>query len=117
MLGYLPENQIDHKDRVTTNNSWGNLREASPQCQSRNMKVNSLNTSGIKGVCWDINKTKWRVSMKVNMKANHLGYFSDLVEAAAHRFAAEQCVGWSNCDTTSSAGKFLRDNVKVGDFS
>jgi hypothetical protein len=112
MLGYLPENQIDHKDRIEYHNWWSNLREANPQCQMRNSGMLSSNTSGIKGISWNSDKNKWFVNIYINKKQKHLGIFSDFIEAAAHRFAAEQCLNWSNCDTDSSAGKFLREKYK-----
>jgi len=108
MEGYLPEGQVDHEDRIKDHNWWNNLREASPQCQTRNTGLNSLNTSGVKGVNWNSCRKKWYVQIKLNGKQKFLGSFSDFNEAAAHRFAIEQCIGWVNCDINSSAGSYLK---------
>jgi hypothetical protein len=108
MEGYLPENQIDHKDRIRHHNWWNNLREASQQCQNRNSSLSSINTSGVKGVCWDSGRSKWQVNIKIDNKYYFLGRFPDFTEAVAHRFAAEQCIGWGDCDTNSSAGNYLK---------
>lgn len=111
MLGYLPEGQVDHKDRVRHHNWWDNLREASPQCQARNSELNFTNTSGVKGVHWYKDRKKWQVLIKINQKMIHLGLFVDKVEAVAHRFAAEQCLNWSDCNINSTAGQFLKENI------
>jgi len=29
---------------------------------------------------------------------------------------AEQCLDWNKCDSDNLTGKFLRENIKVGDF-
>ncbi len=56
VYGYLPENDIDHRDRIKTHNWIKNLREASRMCNLQNQSVSSNNSSGITGV-W--RKTKW----------------------------------------------------------
>ncbi len=106
--GYLPEAQVDHKDRIRHNNRWRNLREASPQCQSRNAKVHRTNTSGVQGVYFSDRDQKWYTVMKVDNKNNFLGTFTDFDEAVYHRFAAEQCVHWATCSLPTSAEKHLR---------
>jgi len=41
-------------------------------------------TSKYKGVCWSKSKNKWRASIHMNKKQNHLGYFDTEIEA--HKF-------------------------------
>ncbi len=36
---------------------------------------------GIKGVCWDKKKNKWKAYIKIENKVKHLGYFDKLDEA------------------------------------
>lgn len=114
MYGYWPENTIDHKDNNPKHkhHNWiSNLREASYQCQQRNQKNGKNNTSGIKGVCWS-NKTKrWRVVIGINKKQHYLGVFKTFDEAVCHRLAAEQCLGWGNCDSNSSAYQYIKENI------
>jgi hypothetical protein len=108
MLGYLPENGVDHKNRIRSDNRWSNLREVSKQCQSRNQKIPITNKSGVKG----ISKTKhgkWLVNIKINGKTYNLGAYWDLLEAVYHRLAAEQCLGWEGCDSSSSAYQFVNN--------
>lgn len=108
MEGYMPENEIDHINRDPGDNRWSNLREVSRQCNIRNASVHSANKSRVKGVCWDRSRNKWMAQVMVDGINHCLGRFNDLAEAAAHRFAAEQCAGFSYCDTNSSAGAYLR---------
>jgi hypothetical protein len=71
MTGRWPR-QIDHRDRVRSNNKRTNLREAS---QSQN-NANSIrpNKSGYKGVTWCRSSKKWRAVIKINKKNKILGY-------------------------------------------
>ena len=106
--GYLPENDIDHKDRVKTHNWVENLREAGKQCNSRNTGNHKTNTSGVKGVHWNRQSEKWVASVKINRKKIHLGLHSDFTEAVAHRLAAEQAENWHGCDSSSPAFKYMQ---------
>lgn len=106
--GYLPENGIDHIDRDTSNNSVDNLREASKTCNMRNSDNSVANTSGVKGVAWGNREEKWRAYMTINHKHLYIGCFSDFTEAVCHRLAAEQCVGWSGCNSSSPAFQYMQ---------
>lgn len=108
--GYYPEYEIDHIDRDPTNNKIGNLREVTRQCNLRNRGVPCHNTSGVVGVRWDGGKYrgKWSASIMVDKKERRLGRFVDFVEAVAHRYAAEQCLNWADCDKSSSAYLYLK---------
>jgi len=109
--GYMPENQIDHINRDRADNRRVNLREASHQCQARNSKMRMDNTSGIKGVYWHKIAGKWQVQIAVERHENSLGYYDDILEAAYTRYAAEQCLGFQDCEITSSAKQYI-DSVK-----
>jgi len=105
--GYMPENDIDHKDRIKSNNRLCNLREVSKVCNSRNTG-NRVNTkSGVKGVCWYKRDNKWRVQGCINGKTHTIGYHTNFDEAVCHRLAFEQCVGWEGCDSSSPAFKYI----------
>ena len=109
VYGYFPEYEIDHKDRDKSNNKINNLRHATRQCNARNIGLRKDNSSGIKGVCWHKQHDKWRVQIKVNNKHRHLGNFTDFTEAVCHRLAAEQCIGWSSCDSNTSANQYVNN--------
>lgn len=83
VTGTWPEFLIDHKDRDGTNNRFGNLRPATTQqncCNSAN-RVN--NTSGFKGVAFDIRTKRWRAIITVNRKPVWLGRFDRPEDAHA----------------------------------
>ena len=42
-----------------------------------------------------------------NGQIKSLGYFNDILEAAYARFAAEQCLGYQDCDINSSAKQYI----------
>ena len=105
--GYFPENDIDHINRVRSDNRLSNLREVSRTCNSRNCVTRSKSRSEVNGVFWDEKSEKWRSSIMVASKAKCLGRHKDLVEAVAHRLAAEQCLNWEGCDSSSSAYQYM----------
>lgn len=83
MTGGAPKSCLDHADRDRTNNSWGNLREASYAENAWNSKLRPTNTSGFRGVTWDKCKQKWMAQSKLRRRHVFLGYFDVLEEAAA----------------------------------
>ena len=101
--GYNPENPIDHINRKPIDNRINNLREVSVQCNARNCKVRPISKTGINGVSWDNVRKKYRVQIKIDGKHKQLGRYDCVIEAAAARLAAEQCVNWSSCDYSTSA--------------
>lgn len=107
--GYLPENQVDHKDRDRANNKWDNLREASQTCNMRNQKININNKSGVTGVCWDNSRKKWRAYIEVPQKIN-IGRFDNLIDAVKARWKAELQHNFPNCNTISSAYVYLKEH-------
>ena len=109
--GYMPENTVDHKDRIPWHNWRDNLQEASMQCQMRNCGMLKNNTSGVKGVGWDKAMGKWYARVKVSGVLKYIGCFDNLIEAAYARYAAEQCLGFQDCDANSSARRFISSLV------
>ena len=109
VYGYSPENFIDHKDRIPTNNWIENLREVSNQCNQRNTGNWATNTSGVKGVY--LQGGKWRARVMVNWK--HISFGSHLLfdEAVCHRLAGEQSLDWSGCDVSSPAFRYVKNNI------
>ena len=101
--GYLPENDIDHVNRVKDDNRVENLREVSRSCNVRNSPQRKDNRFGIRGVTWNKERGKWHVNISNNKELIYLGLFEDLVEAACHRLAAEQSLNWEGCDSSTPA--------------
>jgi hypothetical protein len=85
---------IDHIDQNSLNNSIENLRASTHQEQQCNKKGKPNSTSKYKGVGWCKQLKKWRVSICVNKKRMHIGYYFDELEAAhAYNNAAKQLHG------------------------
>jgi hypothetical protein len=82
MTGSLPQVQVDHEDRVRSNNSWSNLREATHKQNMENKPIYKNNSSGYRGVCWCKRNEKWAAKLSHNKKNIHVGYFDDAKEAA-----------------------------------
>ena len=87
MEGWMPV-EVDHRDHIRDNNSWDNLRAATPAINQQNRSPNGNNTSGANGVHRDKNRGKWRAKVQVNGKTVHLGYFDKFEDAVAAREAA-----------------------------
>jgi len=112
VYGYMPENQIDHKDRIRHHNWIKNLREVSSQCQNRNKGNSKNNISGIKGVSLDKGKDKWTAIITLNYRNYNLGSYTNFDEAVCHRLAGEQCLNWAGCDSCSPAFKYVKENIQ-----
>ena len=110
MDGYLPENGVDHIDRIKTNNKWKNLREASKVCNARNCGTNKINKSGIVGVYFKKEFKKWCAEITINGKKIHLGYSVNIHEVVFLRWEAEVKYGWPNCNSTSSAYLYIQSH-------
>ena len=112
--GYMPEGELDHINRVRHDNRIENLREVSRQCNMRNTGNFSHNTSGVKGIYthpnWD---NVWRASIMANGKYCFIGHHKSFDEAVLHRLAAEQCLGWDGCDSSSPAYQYAKENGLV----
>lgn len=93
MTGEFPNGKVDHKNTVGTDNRWGNLRLATTQQNAFNQAMKAGNKAGYKGVCKSSSK-KWKASIKVSGKSEHIGTFSSPELAAeAYRVRAAQVQG------------------------
>ncbi|QIN99207.1 homing endonuclease [Salmonella phage smaug] len=74
MTGIIPE-EVDHINRIRSDNRWVNLRESNRQENSRNRK--STSNSGYLGVSWNTKAQKWQVMVR-NSTGNNIfgGYFN-----------------------------------------
>lgn len=84
--GYLPD-MIDHIDRDKRNNRIENLRESTLSENNINkVKVKSINgnkpSSQYKGVSWEQDRKKWRVTIMKDGKKVYLGRFINEIDAA-----------------------------------
>jgi hypothetical protein len=109
--GYLPEHEIDHRNRICGDNRIKNLRVATRRCNTRNCGIRSDNVSGVTGVSWDKARKKWRADIMVDQKSVSIGRFKFFIDAVKARWNGEVQHGFPNCNTTSSAFLFLQGEV------
>jgi len=113
--GYTPECGLDHINRIKHDNRIENLRESSQQCNLRNTDNFRDNTSGVKGVyrCKRYSRGFWMAYVRVQGKLYNLGRHKAFSEAVLHRLAAEQCLGWAGCGSSSPAYMYALENGLV----
>ena len=92
--GHWPAQFIGHENGMRDDNRPGNLRDVTQQENQQNRQLAITNKSGVIGVHWSQPHRKWRASIKVNRKAQHLGLFGTVAEAAAARHTAEVNLGF-----------------------
>jgi hypothetical protein len=87
--GKWPTHEIDHRNNNPLDNRIENLREATHAENQRNKPPMSNNRLGVKGVCYDPKRKRYRAQIKVDGKVRQIGRFKTLAEAdAAYRAAA-----------------------------
>lgn len=79
--GEWPKSELDHDDRVKTNNRIGNLVESTHSQNMQNVGIRKDNTSGFRGVHFDSGVKKYRTSAMVDGSRVSLGCF-DSAESA-----------------------------------
>ena len=98
MTGKWPTHEIDHINRIRSDNRFANLREASSGDNKQNTKDRENNTSGHRGVTWHKAREKWQAQIAVAGKHRYLGLFDRFEDAVAarqeavakfHKFAQE----------------------------
>ena len=92
----------DHIDRNPLNNRRENLRTADKSLNSFNSKLHSTNKSGYRGVSRQGNR--WRATIVVNGKQEHLGRFDDPRDASlAYQKRLALVLGHEPCHAQLSA--------------
>ena len=79
--GSWPENQLDHINRIRTDNRIENLRLANDLLQAQNRKIKSTNKSGHTGVYWHKGHGKWCSCIGINKKQISLGNYEQYEDA------------------------------------
>lgn len=103
MTGVMPE-LVDHKDTIRNNNSWGNLREASPMQNSHNSKAYSTSTTGIKGLSYNNNRAYYSAQVMKN-KVLYQEYFH-LSNYDTKEQALEAAINWLRTTREALHGEF-----------
>lgn len=92
--GRWPEGTIDHINGNKTDNRVENLRDVTHAENHRNMPMPATNKSGVVGVRWNPNKSRWHAQIKRDGQVTFLGSFKSKDEAVAERKAAERRLGF-----------------------
>lgn len=90
MTGEWPDDLIDHKDTVRTNNRFNNLRVVTSSVSNRNRGLDKRNKSGVTGVAWDKSTSKWYAYICVESQMINLGKFEYKEDAILARMTAEK---------------------------
>ena len=88
VYGDWPDGQIDHVNGDRADNRIANLRAATNAENQWNTRVRSDSTSGVKGVTWNKQRSKWQARIEVSGRRIHIGLFDDLRAASIARDAA-----------------------------
>lgn len=102
-----PENEIDHINGNSLDNSKTNLRQVTRKENCRNVSLIPNSTSGYCGVNWHEPSGKWRARVKIDGKENYIGLFDDPQEAAIRIKAIRDAVGFHK-----NHGQDLRTEVE-----
>lgn len=94
VYGDFPPVEIDHVDGNGLNNRITNLRAVTSSDNSRNRRRSSNNTTGVTGVRWRSDCSRWRAVIQVNYKTISLGHYVTKDDAISARKAAEEKYGF-----------------------
>lgn len=83
--GAWPESEIDHINRIGTDNRIANLRLATRSQNMSNTRKRKQSRSGYTGVTFHKQSGKWQARVCVDYKSRFLGLFPSAEEAAAAR--------------------------------
>ena len=79
----IDSKRIDHIDHKPLNNQRSNLRSATGSQNSHNRWPQSNSKTGVKGVCFEKARGKYRARIEVEGKLYSLGCFDTILEAEA----------------------------------
>lgn len=102
MYDVWPAVEIDHRDRNPSNNAIDNLRLATRKQNNANIGASKNNKSGVKGVCFEKRRRKWRAVISVDGKQRHLGLFAKIDDARAAYVRAESEIYGQFCHAFSA---------------
>lgn len=87
--GHMPDGNIDHIDGNPLNNSISNLRIATHEQNSRNVRMRPENKTGIVGVIYEEKYDRWKAFIGVGSGKSISKNFKTLLDAAAFRKSME----------------------------
>jgi hypothetical protein len=88
MTGSIPTLEIDHKNRIRSDNRWENLREVTHAQNFENLSMRKDCRHGFRGI--ELHSSGlWKAQLTINKKRIRLGYFKTPEEAFQARLAGE----------------------------
>jgi hypothetical protein len=87
--GKWPRREVDHENRKRDDDRWTNLRDATPH-NNRGNSLNRNNRLGVKGVCYEADRDRYKACIERNGRSVNLGRFKTAEEASAAYAAAAQ---------------------------
>lgn len=106
--GYFPLCEIDHINRIKSDNRIENLRDVSRSCNARNRGNNKKNKFGVKGVQWITSDDRWKATIGIANKNISVGNFRFFINAVKARAYAEKIFNHSIYNKESPAVKYLK---------
>lgn len=86
--------QVDHINGDRLDNRIDNLRLVDITQQACNKKVRKNNSLGVKGVCWDASRGRYKAQLDFQRKHYNIGHFDTIEEASqAYQALADQLHG------------------------
>ena len=93
--GRIPEGmEVDHINHIKTDNRIENLRIANHKQNLSNSSLRCDSSTGVSGVSWNRNRSKWHAYIKSDYKRRHIGFFDSFDEAVAARKLKEVELGF-----------------------
>lgn len=93
IYGEWPKNQIDHINRIKTDNRICNLRDVNNSINQHNNSIRKHNTSGTTGVMNYKSRNCWAAQIYVNNKRIYLGIYKTKEDAILARKKYEASIG------------------------
>lgn len=88
-FGSWPAEWIDHINGDPGDNRLCNLRTVTPEANARNARRSRRNKSGVTGVRWNAQQSKWHVQIGSGRRNQHVGFFDSFNDAVIARTQAE----------------------------
>lgn len=88
--GEPPNGDLDHINRIKTDNRIANLREATRKQNMENTGAQKNSATGVKGVHWDAVREKWASTIHHHGKTIAGGRFDSIDQATRSRKALEK---------------------------
>ena len=119
VYGYFPEGDLDHINRVRSDNRLSNLRESSRSCNVFNSNKRTDSEVKVRGVAERRDRAggvRYTATIGVRGVSVRQVTTEDFIEAVAHRLAAEQCLGvYELAGIDTDASSYIKEYLRACD--